>query len=68
MTDPETGAELLLLTTNPADDTNLYYEQRLWLADSSSILFNSARSGAVELVARMRGGDGTLGRRGQLAR
>ncbi len=43
MTDPQTGAELLFLTTNPADDQNLYYEQRSWLADSSLILFNSNR-------------------------
>lgn len=44
MTDPETGAELTFLTTNPADDQNLYYEQRSWLADSSLILFNSSRA------------------------
>ncbi len=43
MADPETGAELLFLTTNPAHDQNLYYEQRSWLADSSMILFNSSR-------------------------
>ncbi|MBI4556427.1 MAG: hypothetical protein HY706_02495 [Candidatus Hydrogenedentes bacterium] len=43
MTDPETGAELTFLTTHPADDQNLYYEQRSWLADSSLILFNSSR-------------------------
>ena len=44
MTDPQTGTELLFLTTNPADDQNLYYEQRSWLADSSLILFNSSRT------------------------
>jgi hypothetical protein len=44
MTDPQTGADLLFLTTNPADDQNLYYEQRSWLADSSLILFNSTRT------------------------
>jgi hypothetical protein len=43
LTDPQTGAELLFLTTDPGEDTNLYYEQRSWLADSSLILFNSAR-------------------------
>jgi hypothetical protein len=43
MTDSQTRAELLFLTTNPADDQNLYYEQRSWLADSSLILFNSNR-------------------------
>ena len=43
MTDPQTGAELLFLTTNPAQDQNLYYEQRSWLADSSLIIFTSSR-------------------------
>jgi len=43
MTDPQTGADLLFLTTNPAQDQNLYYEQRSWLADSSLIIFNSSR-------------------------
>lgn len=42
-TDPETGAELTFLTTNPAGDVNLYHEQRSWLADSSAILFTSSR-------------------------
>ncbi|MBI2423419.1 MAG: hypothetical protein HYV27_11380 [Candidatus Hydrogenedentes bacterium] len=41
--DPETGAALCFLSSDPAEDTNLYYEQRSWLADSSLILFNSAR-------------------------
>ncbi len=44
MTDKETGASLLFLTTNPALDQNLYYEQRSWLADSSVILFRSSRT------------------------
>lgn len=43
MTDPQTGAALTFLTTNAAEDANLYYEQRSWLADSSLILFTSAR-------------------------
>ena len=43
MIDPQTGAELLFLTTNPGDDQSLYYEQRSWLADSSLIIFNSNR-------------------------
>lgn len=43
MTDAETGAELLFLTTAPGHDQNLYYEQRSWLSDSSMILFNSSR-------------------------
>jgi hypothetical protein len=43
MTDPATGAELTFLTTNPAHDQSLYYEQRSWLSDSSLILFHSSR-------------------------
>lgn len=43
-TDPETGAELRFLTTQPADDTNLYFHERSWLADGSLILFYTART------------------------
>lgn len=43
-TDPETGAELTYLTTNPAHDSNLYFHERSWLADSSLIIFNSDRA------------------------
>ena len=43
ITDPETGTQLTFLTTNPAEDANLYYEQRSWLSDNSLILFTSAR-------------------------
>jgi hypothetical protein len=43
VTDPETGAELTFLTTNPEHDQSLYYEQRSWLCDSSLILLNSGR-------------------------
>lgn len=43
ITDPQTGAELTFLTTDPAADTNLYYEQRSWFSDSSLILFLSSR-------------------------
>jgi hypothetical protein len=45
MTDPETGTDLVFLTTDPGHDQNLYYEQRSWLADESMILFNSGREG-----------------------
>ncbi len=41
--DDKTGAELLYLTSNPAIDINLYYHQRSWLSNSSSILFYSQR-------------------------
>lgn len=43
--DPATGAQLTFLTTDPAHDQSLYYEQRSWLADSSLIIFNSQRDG-----------------------
>jgi len=42
-TDPETGAELLYLTTAESRDINLYFHDQSWLADSSLILFNSDR-------------------------
>ena len=44
-TDPETGAELIYLTTDPADDWNLHWSVRAWLADDSLILFETARDG-----------------------
>jgi hypothetical protein len=43
VTDPQTGIELLFLTTNPASDRNLYFHEQSWLADSSMILFTSGR-------------------------
>jgi len=43
VTDPRSGAELVYLTTDPADDVNLYFHERSWLADGSLILFNSNR-------------------------
>jgi hypothetical protein len=45
LTDPQTGTELLFLSIDPADDGNLYYEQRSWLADSSMVLFHLGRPG-----------------------
>ncbi len=44
MTDPQTGAELLFLTTAPGNDANLYFHEYSWLADESVILFNSSRT------------------------
>jgi len=41
--DPDTGAALTWLTTDPGSDTNLYYHARSWLADGSLILFTSER-------------------------
>lgn len=43
MTDPETGATLTFLTTQPGTDTNLYFHEHSWTADGSVILFNSSR-------------------------
>jgi hypothetical protein len=43
VTDPETGAELLFLTTAPDADVNLYFHEHSWLGDESVILFTSSR-------------------------
>ena len=43
MIDPETQAGLLFLTSDSAQDINLYYHQRSWLADGQVILFYSSR-------------------------
>jgi oligogalacturonide lyase len=43
MDDPETGTQLVFLTTNPATDTNLYFHERSWFSDESVILFDSER-------------------------
>ncbi|OHB76930.1 MAG: hypothetical protein A2W31_10375 [Planctomycetes bacterium RBG_16_64_10] len=45
MTDPQTGAELTFLTTDPAPDANLYFHERSWLADESMVIFTSQRQG-----------------------
>jgi hypothetical protein len=44
MTDPQTGAELLFLTTGPTTNLNLYFHEYSWLADESVILFTSTRA------------------------
>lgn len=44
MTDPRTGVELLFLTTDPGNDSNLYFHDRSWLEDESVILFTSSRA------------------------
>jgi hypothetical protein len=64
--DPETGAELNFLTSNPATDINLYYHQRSWLSNSSAILFYSNREAgglmaylvATGEIVRLTGPDG----------
>lgn len=46
--DAETGAGLLFLTNAKYKDTNFYFHQRSWLADSSMIfLFSSREKGGV---------------------
>jgi hypothetical protein len=44
MRDESSGAELLFLTTDIANDNNLYFHEHSWLADESVILFTSART------------------------
>ena len=44
ITDPQTGAELLFLTSGPATNLNLYFHEYSWLADESVILFTSTRA------------------------
>lgn len=43
MTDDETGAELLFLTSGPTENENLYFHERSWLQDDSVILFYAHR-------------------------
>lgn len=69
MTDPQTGAELLFLTTAPEKDSNLYFHEHSWLGDESVVLFNSARPNgglmgyvtATGELIRMRAPGGPLG-------
>lgn len=49
LTDPDSSARLIYVTTDSATDTNLYFHQRSWLPDSSLLLFHSARPGAPGL-------------------
>ena len=44
MNDPQTGAELLFLTSAPENDANLYFHEYSWFADESVILFTSSRT------------------------
>lgn len=39
MTDEQTGAKLLFLTSGPTENENLYFHERSWLQDNSVILF-----------------------------
>lgn len=42
--DPLTGAQLLFITTDPAEDHNLYFHERSFLSDNSAVLFYSKRA------------------------
>lgn len=43
VTDPETGVELLFLTSGASHNRNLYFHERSWLSDGSVIVFTSQR-------------------------
>lgn len=43
MKDPETGVDLLFVTTHPAGNFSLYFHDRSFLADESLLLFTSGR-------------------------
>ncbi|NUN96365.1 MAG: hypothetical protein HUU16_09345 [Candidatus Omnitrophica bacterium] len=49
VTDPTSGAKLTLITGNTAEDLNLYFHQRSWLADGSLLIFRTQRGGASEI-------------------
>ncbi len=42
-TDADTGATLTYLSSNPANDQNLYFHERSWTADGAVVLFVSDR-------------------------
>ena len=43
--DPQSGARVFYVTTNPAVDTNFYFHERCFLHDDRLMLFNSQRPG-----------------------
>lgn len=47
--DPESGAKIVFITTAAADDRNLYFHDRSWLADESLVVFVSNRQGKKNL-------------------
>jgi hypothetical protein len=49
VTDAESGARLIFVTSHESEDTNLYFHQWSWLPDSSLMLFRSARDGRTGL-------------------
>jgi len=47
--DPSSGADLIFVTHNSAQDTNLYFHQRSWLPDGSMLFFFTNRTGRQEI-------------------
>ncbi len=48
--DPQSGARVIFVTTNPAADTNFYIYERCFLHDDRLMLFNSQRFGRADLM------------------
>jgi hypothetical protein len=42
--DEKTGVKTVFITTDEADDVNLYFHQRSWLSDKSMVVFSSQRN------------------------
>ena len=49
--DETSGAKIIYVTTNKANDNNLYFHDRCWLFDNSAMLFLSNRTGRQEIFA-----------------
>ena len=49
ITAEESGYEVLQLTTNPADDSGLYFTSRSFVPDENGVVFTSRRTGAWNL-------------------
>jgi len=47
--DPDSGAKITFVTTNPSNDTNLYFHDRCWLQKGELMLFMSDRDGRYEI-------------------
>lgn len=51
VTDTTSGAKLIYVTTNTANDVNLYFDYNCWFKDLSAMFFISSRNGINELFA-----------------
>jgi oligogalacturonide lyase len=47
--DPKSGAKIIFITTNEAQDNNLYFHDRCWLLNNNLMLFYSDRTGKSEI-------------------